>query len=205
MGLDDPTPAAYLTDPDENPIGVLVRDGTRRLAVDANPRAIPSNPEDLIRGFVTNGGSADLLVDGSTTPVVFTFEAESGPGAEDVTLDELRIVLTCDKLKFEPAGNFGGESALTNGLKVEITKGGTTTEIANLKQNEEIFLFATKVYPFSAKTNDVAIAGLELGGAWVLSAGTTDKISVTVRDNLDPPGSGLYFLRAAIFGCRCGA
>jgi hypothetical protein len=52
---------------------------------------IPSDPANLLRGFATNGGSPDLRVDGSGTPVVFTHDAESGPGAQDVKLGELRF------------------------------------------------------------------------------------------------------------------
>lgn len=169
-----------------------------RLPVDAlvtggggDSPGTPSAPTDLakvVREYVLNGGSSDLMVDGSGGDVEFVFPADL---ADDITLNELIFVFSSDDLKFEGT-KFGNENALTTGLLVEVTSGGVTTEIANILITEHFLEFGSPGgVTVSKNGKDAMVIGFNMGGNIVLEFGVVDEVKVTVRDDLDK-GSHRY-------------
>jgi hypothetical protein len=180
-----------LYDQDGNPIGALLDGYIYRLQVEAQlaPGAsvsvgstIPDDIGRLFRQKVTNGGSDNLRVNGSVTPVEFTVNADP---AKDLAIDEIRFVLTANNIKTN-GGNFGPISLLANGLLLEVTSLGVTTTVANVKLTEDFFRLYSPggVNLDRTGASDILSAGLFFGGAVILEGGTADQIKVTVRDNL---------------------
>lgn len=156
---------------------------------------IPSNPADLVIGFLENGSSENLRVDGSVTPVAF----EYAPGAGDVvSVEQLLIVFTADDFEFDGA-SFGPNALLTNGIKIETVINTVTTEIFNIKQNED-FLRVPGRIPLVNNTGpkDVLACAFGFAGLVKLSGDDSDKIVVTVRDNLT--SVKLKYLTATLYG-----
>ena len=143
--------------------------------------AIPSDPSDLVLTFLSDGSSHDMLVDGSSTPVAFTF----GPSASEIwSLQEMLIVFTADDFEFNGA-SFGPNTLLTNGIVVELVQNSVVTELFNIKQNED-FLRTPGRLPLVNNTGqkDVLSSTFAFGGLVKLDASTSDIIRVRVRDNL---------------------
>lgn len=148
-------------------------------------------------GFLEDsGGSADLLVDGSVTPVVFTFDADP---TDDIFLNQVRYTAVTTRFDVG-ADSFMKEAALTNGCLVEITSNGVTSEVANFKISEDLIEFGTPdQFEYSMTTlNDFVIGGVVLGGSIKLAAGTADNVKVTIRDNLIKPSH--QFFRIKVVG-----
>lgn len=154
-------------------------------------------------GFLTDsGGSEDLIVNGSGTPVEFTYEADP---AEDIFLRELRVIMSCNGIGFD-GDSFGKGHALTNGLLVEVTvNDGAFYDLINVKINEDMLRFATSqginlFSEFSAAT-DVLVASYQFSGREKLVAGSSDELKITVRDNYTNVGLyGMMYLTATFSG-----
>ena len=144
--------------------------------------SVPSDPSDLVLGFLTeSGGDESLLVDGSTTSVDFTF----GPSGSDVwSLQDVLIVFTADDFEFNGA-SFGPNAALANGVVIELVQNSVVVDIFTIKQNED-FLRVPGRLPLVNNTGpkDVLSAALSFGGLVKLSGATGDVVRATVRDNL---------------------
>lgn len=137
-----------------------------------------------------NGSSKDMTVNGSSTPVVFTYTADG-----QVKLRSLICVLKDEgSTSF---GGFGSLSALTNGLLIEITQNGTTNTVATLKDNSDMcMMFSSNQFGNGAvlsilsvvtplgfgETNDCFIGVADLEDGIILNE--DDTFTVTVRDNL---------------------
>lgn len=177
----------------------------QRLQVEAELKAGTSvqignfpggNIVNVIRGFVENGGSKDMNINPGGSPDEFTYDADS---SDDVVIDELRLVLTFDEIKFESSGNFGPESKLSNGILVEVTSDGNTVELANIKQNEEFLLFPSpSILLELSGADDVIVVSFPLG--ITLKAGTGDNVKVTIRDNISNSNKKLRFFQGAVTG-----
>jgi uncharacterized protein RhaS with RHS repeats len=151
--------------------------------------SIPPDPTSIQNAFVLNGSSDSLLVNGSGTPVVFSYDADA---TDDISVQELRFTLASNSITFG-GGYFGATAGpLTNGLLVEITSNGNTGTLATLKQNEDFVNFASPGgFTWVVSSKDLMSSNLVVGGAFKLHAGTSDKIKVTVRDNIS--AAGVYF------------
>lgn len=160
---------------------------------DGDPIAFGSvapNPENIQNDFVrTSGGSDDLLVDGSTTPVVFTYDADP---THDISILEVKFVLVSNSVTFG-SDYFGATSGpLTNGLLVEVTSNSNTGTVHELHQNEDFVHFASPGgFEWVVSSKDMMSADWLVGGGLKLYAGTGDNIKVTVRDDID--SAGVYF------------
>lgn len=149
------------------------------------------NQEEIFYIPFTNNGSANLNVNGSVTPVVFTL---------DIPMDKFAItridylISTNDVLDIK---KFGSLNALANGLLFEIN--GTH----NFKTNADVMLFASDSTLDSVKiTGTVATI---INGNWspldvFHHALVADKnnLKLTVRDDL----STLPFLQFAVSGIK---
>jgi hypothetical protein len=185
--------AARLYDKDGNPIatvsGITVTD-TVQLAVQATIApgqsvSTTSTPGDLslvVLDTVKNGGSEDLAVNGSLTPVEFVFNADA---TNDISLNEVRFVLVANTVKIDGA-SFGPSSTLPNGVLLEIRSDSNTTSVATVKKTED---FLSSYSPGGTTldrsgSTDLIVAGFYFGGAAKLKAGTGDFVKVTIRDDL---------------------
>jgi hypothetical protein len=158
--------------------------------------------EDLskkIVGRVTNGGSPNLAVDGSSTPVQFTYDAD---GTDDIAINGLRFVASALEWKFE-LDHFGNGNELTNGLLLEIRAngGGSYVEVGNFKISEHFIEWADagswSVQPLGS---DLLVAELLVCGMAVLEGGSSDQVRVTVRDDLTDVG--LYRASLVVRGTK---
>jgi len=157
---------------------------------------IPADPQDFVLMFLEkSGGGHNMLVDGSSTPVEFLYAPSAG---EILALQSLLIVFTADDFEFNGA-SFGPNTALSNGIKVELTVSSVTTEIFNITQNED-YLRTPGRLPLINNTGPKDLLGAEFafGGLIKLIGDDSDKISLTVRDNLT--SVKLKYLTATVFG-----
>lgn len=158
---------------------------------------IPSDPSSFVLLFLENGGSENLRVDGSVTPVVF----ERGPTITDEiwSIRELLLTFTADDFSFDGL-SFGPNTKLTNGIKIEIIKDSVATEIFLIVQNED-FLRVPGRTPLINNTGpkDVLGAALSFQGL-VLNEADGDVVRVTIRDNLT--SVKFKYLAATLFAVK---
>lgn len=145
--------------------------------------SVSSNPESIKNEFVKNGSNESLLVDGSVTPVVFTYDADA---SQNISLQEIKFIMSSNSITFG-TDYFGATSGpLPNGLLVEIIASGNTGTVANLYKNECFVAFSSPGgFTWVVSSKDMMSATYVLGGALTLIAGTSDKVRVTVRDDID--------------------
>lgn len=142
-----------------------------------------------------NSGSKAMNVNGATTPVTFTYTASS---YQEVT----SIVCILRDEGNTSFSNFGAKPALTNGVLIQVTQGGTTRTIATLKDNADVCLmFPTNQFGNGAvlsilsivtpegfgDTNNCFVGVLTLKNQIPLNS--SDTITVTVQDNLSGVGT----------------
>lgn len=195
-----------LVDQDGNPILSVADTGDYRLAVEASIKpgsaigVIPgANP--VTRGYApllkTGGGSEDMVVDGSTTPVVFSVGADPD---DDLVLQELRLIMVADSIEWL---NFGkGAGVLSNGLLIEAQLDGAAspTELFNLTRNEGFFRMQS---PVKDSTSGDAIVGASLGFAGeMITHGSGDFVRITVRDDLTSALRKIYYFTATLYTRR---
>lgn len=144
--------------------------------------AVPvSDPTKIRNEYVVNGGSSDLRVNGSGTPVVFTYAADS---TVDTRIISINFMLVASSIKFD-GDSFGPISALTNGVEVKITAESQTAIIHEFFITEHIREFASSGgFDYFVAANDAVGSLLDVGGSLTLVAGSADKIEVTIRDKL---------------------
>lgn len=207
------SPAAILYDDAGNPINVLNDGGIIRLQVQAKfppgqsvlvGNEMPTDPTNIVRQYMQTGGSAsDMKVDGSTTPVEFTYSADP---TNDIRIYEVRFILGTQNIQFDGA-SFGSRTALTNGVLINIASNNGTvdSDVANLQISEDLLMFPSPANVILNNTGpkDILVAGILLGGGPILKAGTSDKVTVTVRDDLTLGGAGeLQTFKAQVFGVK---
>lgn len=152
--------------------------------------SVSSNPESIKNAFVSDEfGNYSLLVDGSTTNQYFSYNAD---GYHDISLQEIKFVLSSNSITFG-TGYFGGKSGpLSNGLLIEIVAGGYTGTVANLVRNECFIHFSSPGgFNWVVSSKDMMSATYVLGGALKLEAGSSDRVQISVRDDLS--SAGIYF------------
>lgn len=142
--------------------------------------SLPSNPASVNNAFVLDGTEASLLVDGSSTPVVYSYDADS---TYDISIQLVMFIMTANTIVFGE-NKFGVITGLTNGLKVEITSNSNTGQIINMQSNECFTIFSGNNYQKITSSKDMLTAAFIVGGSFILKAGTSDKVAVTVQDDL---------------------
>jgi hypothetical protein len=174
-------------------VPVTVAGDQSAIQVTVNPGAA----DGAVAKFVENGGSEDLIVNGSGTPVSFTVDADP---TNDIILNSLRIVLSAQTIDFD-GGSFGKGSSLTTGVEVKITadNGVFTATLLTLQLNEDFFRLldvTTSAPPAGA----ILAASLAFSGDVRLVAGTGDKVEVVVNDNLTVGSLGLNYFTGTVYG-----
>ncbi len=136
--------------------------------------------------FLLNGGSEDMAVDGSVTPVEFSYTV---PTDTRVKLSQAFMTMEDGPLAFRP-GDFGAISGvLTNGVEVSITPfGGVKTVMETWVTNREIrntiFDFDTEFRTDGQYVGRWTMTSDFAGGELFLNDG--DKFSVIIQDDLTP-------------------
>ena len=154
----------------------------------------PPNPAALYVEFLKSGGSENMLVNGSVTPVVFEWQP---PATKAVAVQQMLVVFTADDFSFDGA-SFGPNAVLTNGIRFDLDIGGVVTEIFNIMQNEDYLRVPGRI-PLVNNTGPKDVLGVAFNfGGLVVDQNADDKILITVRDNLT--GVKLKYLTATIFG-----
>jgi len=149
---------------------------------------IPVNPANFIQDKLREPGtSPDMVVDGSGTPVEFSFDADP---SDDLLLFELRIIISALAIDFT-GSKFANLAKLTNGVKIDVRSNSVTAEIFNIKQNENFLELISPAGVFLDKesTNDVLAIGLNFGANVPLIGGSGDFVKITIRDDLVDVGA----------------
>lgn len=167
---------------------------------DGDPVAFGAVSQTVHYEYVkTSGGSENLLVDGSVTPVVFTYDADL---TYNISLQEIRFTLVSNSITYG-TGYFGATAGpLTNGVLVEIVTNGNAFTVANIKENEELINFSSVGgWSWVVSNKDVTTSALVVGGGVKLYSGSVDKVRVTVRDDIDSAGSYMKcFVKGNLLG-----
>jgi hypothetical protein len=145
----------------------------------------------------TPSGDHDMVVNGSGTPVVFTFNAHA---TLDIQLTGVRLVFSASSLNFD-GSSFGKGMELSNGIEMDIVAddGNFTGQLALLTLNEDFF----RLLQFDisrAAADGVMAATLPFGGRVLLVGGTSDKVTVTINDNMTSGALGVSYLTATLYG-----
>ena len=163
----------------------------------------PTAGEGAISEHLTDDGlptgSSDMVVNGSVTPVAFSFTAHSDP--HDIVLSGLRLVISAAFLEFN--GNTFGKAGneLINGVEIKITaNGGTFVETLALLTLNEDFLRLLEFSISQAGSTDVMAATLPFGGRVLLVGNSSDKVEVVINDNLTTGLRGITYLTATAYG-----
>lgn len=138
-------------------------------------------PGIAFRGFVTNGISPDLNVDGSVTPVEFNVAPPSG---KIWYIHNISLVIEDNAINFT---KFGGILALTNGVDFKVKQNGLSEELlANIKNNGEFYTFANQVLLESSVIDILVIqvnTKTNTGTTFKLINSSDDNFKVVVNDD----------------------
>jgi hypothetical protein len=168
----------------------ILSDG--KLSVQAT---ISASGVGVLYADLLNGSSRNMNVNGSVTPVVFSWS----PGASyDVEGSSLNLVIEEPTISF--GDSFFGVTLLTNGLLIEAKAQDRVYNIANFKRTREVVQFTSSGgFELYSATPDLAKVLIGLGGIKFMKAGTyatPDYVRITVRDNI----SGLNHVSAVFCG-----
>jgi len=173
------------------------------IGISGTVTQVPGALSDLFIMNAEDGGSADMRVDGSSTPVEFLIPCDAD---DDVFVKELKFYISCNGLKMS---NFAClNSALTNGIKIDIQSDElafalpliTTTAEFN---NKFVFGAGSTFDFFDVSGTDQMQATflfenpfpIRVCGAFTVD----DEVKVTIQDDLD---SGLAVFEFISFGFR---
>lgn len=139
-----------------------------------------------------SGGSADMTVDGSSTPVVFTIDADP---TVDTVVTEIRLTGQDGNINFDRFF----DRTTTNGMLFELTTDGDTVVFDPFKTTlDVILLFSNGGIDTSFLDTKKAIFTFRPPNPFMLNAGSSDKIKFTIRDNW----AGMVALSASANGFR---
>lgn len=152
-----------------------------------NEAIIPADEIGYFYDYVLNGGSKALNVNGSSTPVVFT----AGPGASEIWYVTQMIIFIQDGGSLDATDYGGIPTGITNGLLLEHSRNSVNHQIGNLQNNIDIamlFSDASFVGTSNGFLNDanLYVGPFKIEPEITLIGSTSDKLRVTVRDNLTP-------------------
>jgi len=155
-----------------------------------------------------NGGSSDMRVNGSVTPVVFSIDATSLKVILVKRVVFIMISTQASTIAGEGAMFGGMGAAITNGLEFEASIGGVTYNIANsstipIKKIED-FVSAgfsqNMVANWQQTGTDYCAFTFDFSEPIQLWSGTSDKLIWRVNDNL--PAINFTTLKAIAIGMQ---
>ena len=159
------------------------------LGISGSVTVSPQSVEDLFEEYLKNGTSYDMTVNGSVTPVIFEFTASTfdPTGNFNLFVQNISAHGQDNGIKY---GQFLGRSTLSNGVLVEaVTEAGITTitkvlDTEDFKHEFTRGIVANYSFEQAPGTDDIVASFNVSQTPILLRAGTTDKIRVTIRDNL---------------------
>lgn len=164
-----------------------------RLGVQAISGTIfqrPTEIENVLEEFASNGGTTNLAVNPGGTPDEYLISANAA-GGQNKVIRSFKLYGDDGNIKVGEGNFLGLNSALTNGLLIEITKNGTTFTFRNLQSTNDVLSRMASSVPLSeiiGQSGGDFIIGqydfIDNNQQLTLVAGTTDEIKVTVRDNI---------------------
>ena len=195
-----PVTRTNITGGDEAIVADVITTDLDRLAVTVDGAVIstPGGVGDILILNFLNGGSPDMRVDGSTTPVVFTFPCDA---SKDSFINEIRLFGGCNGIKF--GQHLCKNATLTNGVKIDIRSDAQALTLPLMKNTED---YKNKMafgpggpgghFRIDVQAGaDQFVAGFHFGTpAIVRKCGTlptpNDFITITIQDNLVGPSGG---------------
>lgn len=156
------------------------------LGIAGSVTTTPGAVGDLITEYLKNSGSELMNVNGSVTPVVFSLLADA-TGAYDYFIQSISIHGQDNGIKYY--ANFLGMATLTNGITTIIVSEGETQIRKVLKRTEDLKhewvrgLVSNYCLEFAPGADDV-VATAVFDPPFRMVAGSSDKIEMTVRDDL---------------------
>jgi len=173
-----------------------------RLSVDgtqiSTSTILPTNLSRTINEPVLDSGNSDdLLVDGSSTPVVFQYVADA---TYDAYINEIKFVFVALAIDYD-GGHFLRGNSLTNGVQLDIRSEDNTVNMFNFKYNEDFLAFsggASNDFLDKTGVTDIQTASLNLGSGVKLVGGSGDFIKVTIQDDID--AAGHYWFKCYVKG-----
>ena len=173
--------------------------GEKRLLVDTSSAGgipvIPSDPVVYQDVYLLSGGSKDMTVNGSVTPVVFS---AGPPAGQRWYVQNLNFIIQDNGAV--KASDFGSQAGLTNGVLFEWQINSVDYELINLMDNaDSLAVFTQSGWMGGTASGFVTDANYFNGHFPFRTPGTLigddgDVFKVTVRDNL----SGLARMAVSI-------
>lgn len=162
---------------------------TTLYSPDGDPIAFASVSADIKNDFAKHSGDSSLLVDGSGTPIEFTYDADT---TYDISIQEIKFTLVSNSVTFG-SGYFGATGGpLTNGVVVKVVIDSNETILYTLDQNESFVNFASPGgFQWVVSSKDLMSSAYVIGGGLKLNKNSSDKISILVQDDID--SCGVYF------------
>lgn len=143
----------------------------------------------LVETFKNAAGSDDQVVDGSTTPVEFSIQAEPGvtkwiTGFRMVIQGSALDIASNTIRKYSQAA-----AGLSNGIDIEAFQAGVTTPLAPspVQTIADYFLYQREFVSLSSAISaqeDLLTFDVEFDRPVVLVSGTTDRVTVRINDDL---------------------
>lgn len=167
------------------------------------PEGVSGGEGYFVREAKESGGSAEMKVDGST-PVDFLIEAESISGF-DLHVKETRFVGRSTSIRF--GGFLGSSSDLVSGIACDIdAEGDTLVEVpGTIKSTDDFFnaaAFGNDPFVLNIQTGkDTFRASMFYDPPIILRRGTSDKIKITIQDDLTT-GNKVSSLKYLVFGLK---
>ena len=196
------------------PVTSITDGSSQRLQVEAVPAGgvLPSQPAwgtqigaQTIWQPVTNGGSSNLLVNGSASaPIVFSYTV----GSKNILVTMLKLVMSASSINYTgnqitaTTGLLGlGNStrALPNGILINTVGAGITTSLAKIQINEDFLTFNGPAN-FVQGSSGCALTS-QLVFTQPLVASTTDAVQVVIQDLMQNITT-ITYLRAYVGGVR---
>lgn len=179
-------------------VDVTLEDGKNRLEVTGSVSVYAASLGSLYIVNALNAGSANLRVNGSVTPVVFTVPPDS---TRSFFITELRFYGGGNGIKFEQF--LAQNVVLTKGLLINIKENDVMTTMPLLKTTEDI----KNKFSFGGADNfsiDIQSGGDQFVASFIPQGAielkpvgtfvTDDYIKITVQDNLTSVASEFEFI-----------
>ena len=149
---------------------------------------------DLLK---TDAGASNMKVDGSAASKVFHYSSDS---TVDISVRCVRFVFSASSFIWNGAGFGKNSSGITNGILVQgIVNDGSSIDFMNIKMNEDFLRLPDGIVDSAGATVVLAVT-LTFGEGTILKANTSDKIKVTIQDDLTGSLLGVNYLSATLYG-----
>lgn len=152
-----------------------------RVKVDVSPNPRPGLR--IAEFLKESGGSSDMNVDGSVTPVTFS---AAPPTGKKWFIHSVTLIIEDSSINFKKFGGIAG--GLTNGIEFRVKEGGLAeVTLGTFKTNGDFHLFTTDIRLDSASTDFLTVnvnMRENAGTTLELSAANSEIFKLITNDNL---------------------